>query len=137
LKRATAVEAVQAVGHTRRAGSKSESVRGGSGSSSVLDLVVTHFEGSWANPLTTGVGREAAAAGLDVMLTLAEPHGDRVSRVLRRRTVGTIGALIDPTSQEFSAVQRALCRRRPRGADRPDEHIAVRGGEHPPSSSSC
>ncbi|MFP8960850.1 LacI family DNA-binding transcriptional regulator [Streptomyces nanhaiensis] len=102
--RARVMEAVQAVGYTRRAGSKGEGARDESGLSSVLDLVVTHFEGSWANLLTAGVGREAAAAGLDVVLTLAEPHSDWVSRVLRRRSVGAIGTLIDPTSRQFNAL---------------------------------
>ncbi|WP_233221071.1 LacI family DNA-binding transcriptional regulator [Streptomyces carminius] len=105
--RAKVMEAVRAVGYTRRAGSKSDSVRDESGLSGVLDLVVTHFEGSWANLLIAGVGREAAAAGLDVVLTLAEPHSDWVSRVLRRRTAGTIGTLIDPTSRQFNALSAA------------------------------
>ncbi|MGW4102662.1 LacI family DNA-binding transcriptional regulator [Streptomyces sp. NPDC004976] len=102
--RARVMEAVQAVGYTRRAGSRSDGVRDESGLSNVLDLVVTHFEGSWANLVTAGVGREAAAAGLDVVLTLAEPDSDWVSRVLRRRAVGTIGTLIDPTSRQFNAL---------------------------------
>jgi LacI family transcriptional regulator len=105
--RAKVLNAVQAVGYTRRAGAKIEGVRDDSGSSNMLDLVVTHFEGSWANLVIAGVGREAAAAGLDVVLTLAEPHTDWVSRVLRRRGVGTIGTLVDPTSREFNALSAA------------------------------
>jgi DNA-binding LacI/PurR family transcriptional regulator len=105
--RAKVMKAVQAVGYTRRAGTKIENVRDESGSSNMLDLVVTHFEGSWANLVIAGVGREAAAAGLDVVLTLAEPHSDWVSRVLRRRAVGAIGTLIDPTSRQFNALRAA------------------------------
>jgi DNA-binding LacI/PurR family transcriptional regulator len=102
--RAKVMEAVQAVGYTRRAGAKAENVRDESGLSNVLDLVVTHYEESWANLVIAGVGREAAAAGLDVVLTLAEPRSDWVSRVLRRRAVGTIGTLVDPASQQFNAL---------------------------------
>jgi DNA-binding LacI/PurR family transcriptional regulator len=102
--RAKVMDAVRSVGYTRRTGAKSEKVRDESGLSDVLDLVVTHFEESWANLVIAGVGRQAAAAGLDVVLTLAEPHGDWVSRVLRRRTTGTIGTLVDPNSQQFSAL---------------------------------
>ncbi|MER6334100.1 LacI family DNA-binding transcriptional regulator [Streptomyces sp. NPDC001034] len=102
--RAKVMEAVRAVGYTRRGGAKIESARDESGLSNVLTLVVTHFEGSWANLVIAGVGREAAAAGLDVVLTLAEPHSDWVSRVLRRRSVGTIGTLVDPTSRQFNAL---------------------------------
>ncbi|MFD7704336.1 LacI family DNA-binding transcriptional regulator [Streptomyces caelestis] len=43
--RAKVMEAVQAVGYTRRAGAKGESARDENGLSNVLDLVVTHFEG--------------------------------------------------------------------------------------------
>ncbi|WP_431989574.1 LacI family DNA-binding transcriptional regulator [Streptomyces albogriseolus] len=102
--RARVMEAVRAVGYTRRAGGRSEGVRDENGWSHVLDLVVTHFEGSWANLLVAGAGREAAAAGLDVVLTLAEPHGDWVSRVLRRRTLGVVGTLVDPASPQFGAL---------------------------------
>ncbi len=102
--RARVMEAVRAVGYTRRAGLKSEGARDENGWSNVLDLVVTHFEGSWANLLIAGVGREAAAAGLDVVLTLADPHSDWVSRVLRRRTLGVIGTLVDPASPPFGAL---------------------------------
>lgn len=105
--RAKVMDAVRAVGYTRRVGSKTESVRDESGLSNVLDLVVTHFEGSWANLVIAGVGREAAAAGLDVVLTLADPRSDWVSRVLRRRSLGAIGTLVDPTSQQFNALSAA------------------------------
>jgi DNA-binding LacI/PurR family transcriptional regulator len=105
--RAKVMAAVQAVGYTRRTGTKIESPPDESGLSNVLDLVVTHFEGSWANLVTAGVGREAAAAGLDVVLTLAEPRSDWVSRVLRRRSAGTIGTLVDPTSRQFNALSAA------------------------------
>ncbi|MEQ8146652.1 LacI family DNA-binding transcriptional regulator [Streptomyces sp. OP7] len=102
--RARVMEAVRAVGYVRRANSRNEGVRDGNGWSNVLDLVVTHFEGSWANLLVAGVGREAAAAGLDVVLTLADPQSDWVSRLLRRRTLGVIGTLVDPASAQFGAL---------------------------------
>ncbi|MFI9470488.1 LacI family DNA-binding transcriptional regulator [Streptomyces sp. NPDC052492] len=102
--RARVMEAVRTVGYIRRAGSKNEAVRDENGWSNVLDLVVTHFEGSWANLLVAGVGREAAAAGLDVVLTLADPQSDWVSRLLRRRTLGVVGTLVDPASAQFGAL---------------------------------
>lgn len=105
--RAKVMDAVRAVGYTRRGGAKIESVPDETGLSNVLDLVVTHYEGSWANLVTAGVGREAAAAGLDVVLTLADPDSDWVSRVLRRRGLGTIAALVDPTSPQFTALSAA------------------------------
>ncbi|WP_448316631.1 LacI family DNA-binding transcriptional regulator [Streptomyces sp. CO7] len=105
--RARVMEAVQAVGYTRRGGAKTESERDESGLSNVLTLVVTHFEGSWANLVTAGVGREAAAAGLDVVLTLAEPHTDWATRVLRRRSIGTVAMPVDPNSRHLNALYAA------------------------------
>ncbi|MDH6223595.1 MULTISPECIES: LacI family DNA-binding transcriptional regulator [Streptomyces] len=105
--RARVMEAVQAVGYTRRGGAKIESERDESGPANVLTLVVSHFEGSWANLVTAGVGREAAAAGLDVVLTLAEPHTDWATRVLRRRSVGTVAMPVDPNSRHLHALYAA------------------------------
>ena len=105
--RVKVMDAVQAVGYTRKAGGKVESSSDETLSSNVLDLVVTHFEGSWANLVLAGIGNEAAAAGLDVVLTLAQPETDWASRILRRRSVGTIGVLLDPTTRQFNALSAA------------------------------
>ncbi|WP_051939123.1 LacI family DNA-binding transcriptional regulator [Phaeacidiphilus oryzae] len=105
--RAKVMEAVREVGYTRRGGAKIEAPGDEGGLRNLLDLVVTHFEGSWANLVIAGVGREAAAAGLDVVLTLADPDSDWVSRLLRRRALGAIGVLVDPTSRQFNALSAA------------------------------
>lgn len=102
--RAKVMEAVQAVGYSRKGATKAELVPDERAPASVIDLVVTHFEGSWANLVLSGVGREAADAGLDVVVTLADPDRDWVSRVLRRRSVGTVVALIDPTERQFATL---------------------------------
>lgn len=106
--RARVMDAVQAIGYTRKGGTKLETAPDENGLSDFIDLVVTHFEGSWANLVLAGVGREAAAAGLDVVLTLADdPDVDWVSKVLRRRTIGTVVALVDPTSRQFNTLSAA------------------------------
>jgi hypothetical protein len=58
---------------------------------STIELVVNHVEGTWMNRLLTGVEYEAAAAGLDVVITLARENYDWTSRVLRRRSAGAVG----------------------------------------------
>lgn len=105
--RARVMEAVQAVGYSRPSGLIQERLPDDGGPANILDLVVTHFEGSWANLVLAGVGRAATAAGLDVVLTLAEPGTDWVARVLRRRSLGVIVALVDPTSHEFATLSAA------------------------------
>ncbi|MFC7511277.1 LacI family DNA-binding transcriptional regulator [Streptomyces thermocarboxydus] len=61
--RARVMEAVRAVGYTRRGGGKSEAGRDENGRSDVLDLVVTHFEGSWANLLIAGAAARPPRRG--------------------------------------------------------------------------
>jgi len=104
--RARVMDAVREVGYSR-AGARSDAPAEDAALSNVVDLVVLDVQGSWANLVLTGVGREAAANGLDVVLTLAEPGTDWVSRVLRRRTVGTVVALVDPTSRQFTTLAAA------------------------------
>ncbi|WP_344792834.1 LacI family DNA-binding transcriptional regulator [Gryllotalpicola daejeonensis] len=105
--RAKVMAAVQAVGYVRK-GMKSaltaDAASGDSGLSNLLELVVTHLEGSWANLVLAGIGHEAASAGLDVVLTLAKPDTDWASRILRRRSVGIVGVLLDPGTAQFSTL---------------------------------
>lgn len=106
--RARVMDAVQTVGYTRRSGNKLDGAPDETVRADVIDLVVTHFEGSWANLVLAGVGREAAAAGMDVVLTLADdPDVDWVSKVLRRRAIGTVVVLVDPTSRQFNTLTAA------------------------------
>lgn len=101
------MNAVQAVGYARPERPRSEVPRPQDGGPALLDLVVNHVEGSWANRVLTGVEYEAAAAGFDVVLTLARGDSDWASRILRRRTVGAVVVLVDPSSAQFSALSAA------------------------------
>ncbi|WP_066523113.1 LacI family DNA-binding transcriptional regulator [Curtobacterium ammoniigenes] len=105
--RARVMQAVQSVGYTRKSIAGPERPIEDRVPASVIDLVVTHFEGSWANLTLAGVGRAATAAGLDLVVTLAEPGTDWVARVLRRRSMGVVVALVDPTSHEFATLTAA------------------------------
>lgn len=50
----------------------------------LIDLVVNHVNGSWANGVLTGVEAAASEANIDVVITLARNDGDWVTRLLRR-----------------------------------------------------
>ena len=73
----------------------------------LIELVANHVEGTWMNRLLTGVEYEAAAAGLDVVITLARENHDWTSRVLRRRSAGAVVVLVDPSSSQFQALSAA------------------------------
>ena len=101
------MEAVRSVGYMKKSLAHGDGGTDDSVASTVIDVVVTHFEGSWANLVLAGVGREAAAAGLDLVLTLAQPGSDWASRVLRRRSLGIVGVLLDPSEPQFNVLSAA------------------------------
>ncbi|GAA4169195.1 LacI family DNA-binding transcriptional regulator [Gryllotalpicola koreensis] len=101
------MDAVRAVGYERPGRAKAGAARDETGQPGLIDLVVNHVEGSWANRVLTGVEYEAAAAGLDVVITLARHNGDWASRLLRRRSLGAVVVLVDPTSSQFKALAAA------------------------------
>ncbi|MEZ2389534.1 LacI family DNA-binding transcriptional regulator [bacterium RCC_150] len=73
----------------------------------LVDLVVSQVGGSWANSILTGVEEAAAVADCDVVLTIARPGRDWVSRLLRRPSTGAIVVLVDPTSTQLNALDTA------------------------------
>ncbi len=101
------MNAVQTVGYARRGRRAGERFRDEADAPSTIELVVNHVEGTWMNRLLTGVEHEAAAAGLDVVITLARENHDWTSRVLRRRSAGAIVVLVDPSSSQFRALSAA------------------------------
>src|SRR6185437_3070182 len=101
------MDAVRAVGYTRRGRSAGERLRDEADTPSTIELVVNHVEGTWMNRVLTGVEYEAAAAGLDVVITLARENQDWTSRLLRRRSAGAVVVLVDPSSSQFRALSAA------------------------------
>jgi DNA-binding LacI/PurR family transcriptional regulator len=100
------LDAVRAVGYSRRA-SASPAAAQAQQRPSMVDLVVNHVEGSWANRVLTGVERVASEAEVDVVITLAHDGNDWVSRLLRRPSSGAVVVLVDPTSSQFQALAAA------------------------------
>lgn len=70
----------------------------------LIDLVVNHVDGSWANRVLVGVERAAAAANVDVVITIAHEDGEWVSRLLRRPSQGAVIVLVDPTSTQLAVL---------------------------------
>jgi LacI family transcriptional regulator len=101
------MDAVRALGYTRRGRRAGERFRDEADAPSTIELVVNHVEGTWMNRLLTGVEYEAAAAGLDVVITLARENYDWTSRVLRRHPAGAVLVLVDPSSSQFGALSAA------------------------------
>jgi DNA-binding LacI/PurR family transcriptional regulator len=73
----------------------------------VVDVVVGLIEGSWISRVLEGVEQETTRAGLDLVLTLADPEGEWVSRILRRPSFGAIVVLVDTTAAQLHALSAA------------------------------
>jgi DNA-binding LacI/PurR family transcriptional regulator len=73
----------------------------------LVDLVMTNVDGTWANSVLSGVEYAATAAECDVVITIARPGRDWVSRLLRRPSEGAVVVLVDPTSDQLVALQTA------------------------------
>ncbi|MCI0157670.1 substrate-binding domain-containing protein [Leifsonia shinshuensis] len=97
------MEAVRAVGYARAA----RATAGESDAPAMIDLVVNHVHGTWANGVLTGVESAATAANVDVVITVARDDGNWVSRLLRRPSHGAIVVLVDPAPAHFAALEAA------------------------------
>ena len=101
------MDAVRSVGYTRRASASPVVPPASESRPGMIDLVVNHVEGSWANSVLTGVERVASEADLDVVITLVRNGADWVSRLLRRPSAGAVVVLVDPTSSQVQALAAA------------------------------
>jgi len=97
------MEAVRTVGYARAARSNVAE----SDAPAMIDLVVNHVHGTWANGVLTGVESAATAANVDVVITVAREDGNWVSRLLRRPSHGAIVVLVDPAPAHFAALEAA------------------------------
>lgn len=77
----------------------------------LVDLVISKVSGSWANLVLSGAERAAAAAGLDVVVTVARPQQDAgedwVARLLARRSRGATVALLTPSRAQVQTLAAA------------------------------
>ncbi|GAB3398508.1 LacI family DNA-binding transcriptional regulator [Humibacter soli] len=99
---------VEQTGYHRRprAGRPRERETGG-----LVDLVISTVRGSWANLVMSGAESAAAAAGLDLVVTVSRPGQDAgsdwVARLLARRSRGATLALLTPTSAQLQTLDAA------------------------------
>lgn len=73
----------------------------------LVDLVMSSVDGTWANHVLGGVEYAATAAECDVVITIARPGRDWMSRLLRRPSEGAVVVLVDPTSAQLTGLQAA------------------------------
>ncbi|MGC5165400.1 LacI family DNA-binding transcriptional regulator [Luteimicrobium sp. DT211] len=78
------------------------------GGPQLVDLVLSGVDGTWANRALSGVERAAAAAGLDVVVSVAhQPDDAWLARLLARGSRGAVVALVDTTSEQLAALAAA------------------------------
>ncbi|HEY0259738.1 MAG TPA: substrate-binding domain-containing protein [Lacisediminihabitans sp.] len=90
---------VEQTGYRRRRSSAGTDIGG------LIDLVISRVSGPWANLVLSGAERAAAAAALDVVVTVARPDQadgtDWVARLLARRSRGAAIALLTPSRPQL------------------------------------
>jgi DNA-binding LacI/PurR family transcriptional regulator len=100
--RAEVMSAVEAIGYSPRRGTPRRGTE-----PALVDFVLSDVHGSWANEALGGVEEAATAADHDVVLTIARRDGAWVQRLLRRRSVGIVIALVDPTARQLDLLHAA------------------------------
>ena len=100
--RGRVMDAIRAVGYARGPKGTADNEP-----AALIDLVVNHVHGTWANGVLTGVESAAIAANVNVVISIARENADWVSRLLRRPSRGAVVVLVDPTSSQFSALEAA------------------------------
>ncbi len=101
------MRAVNDVGYGRQRADRSNGTARSVIPPAMIDLVVSNVEGTWANRALAGVERAATAAETDVVITIARPDGNWVSRLLRRPSGGAIIVLVDPTAAQLGTLTAA------------------------------
>ncbi|SDT29362.1 LacI family DNA-binding transcriptional regulator [Microlunatus soli] len=105
----------------------------------LIDLVISGVAGGWANQVLIGVESAAAAAGLELVVTVAggQSDGNRedwVTRLLARSSAGAVLALVDASTQQLAMLTAAgipVVLLDP--VDRPPEGIASVGATNWPA----
>jgi len=106
---ATRSRVMRAVGDLGYRGRSGRDVASRPERSGLVDLVLSGVEGTWANRALSGVERAAAAAGVDIVVSVARrPEDDTwLTRLLARDLGGAVLALVDATSAQLATLAAA------------------------------
>jgi len=78
------------------------------GQQGLVDLVLSGVEGTWANRALSGVERAAAAAGVDIVVSVARPPDQSwLTRLLARNLQGAVLAVVDATDEQLATLAAA------------------------------
>lgn len=72
----------------------------------LIDLVLSHFDGAWADEVIAGARAESTRLGFDLVLTAEreDPDDDWPERLRARRPAAAILGLLQPTDRQLAAV---------------------------------
>lgn len=105
------MQLVAETGYRRRTGGSAAArvATAGSGDRKLIDLVLAGVGGGWANRVLIGVESAAAAAGFDLVVTVARPgeREDWVTRLLARESRGAVLALVDASAGQLATLDAA------------------------------
>ncbi|CAN7176008.1 LacI family DNA-binding transcriptional regulator [Microbacterium sp. LjRoot45] len=75
----------------------------------LIDLVLSHFDGAWADEVIAGARAESTRLGFDLVLTAEreDPDDDWPERLRARRPAAAILGLLQPTDRQLAAVSAA------------------------------
>jgi DNA-binding LacI/PurR family transcriptional regulator len=74
---------------------------------SMVDLVLSGVEGTWANRALSGVERAATTAGVDLVVSVARSDDSWLTRLLQRDLRGAVLALVDATPEQLATLAAA------------------------------
>jgi len=99
--RARVMSAVADAGYRGRAGAAHTG-------SALVDLVLSSVDGTWANRALSGVEHAAAAAGIDIVVSVArQPDDAWLTRLLARNLHGAVLALVDASREQLATLAAA------------------------------
>ena len=96
------IEAAHELGYRRPR--RARAVPGGHHAPDLVDVVVGHVGSSWISRVLEGAEEESAAAGTDLVLSVARPDGRWLRRITGRPSIGAILVVTEATPAELHSL---------------------------------